>query len=131
MSFSLVEDVCPTPSLGPDRTVRGVREGRGLGQSQRGGRLCGVLYCGVTEVLSHAGHHAGFALGARRAGSRAGHEEAKMVQVEFANPSVVSPDKGGCPACDHDLERHDAIGRRFCDATLAHALQRGCICRLV
>ncbi len=34
-----------------------------------------------------------------------------------------------CDACRHDLDGHDAIGRRFCSATVAGALTRGCICR--
>ncbi len=34
-----------------------------------------------------------------------------------------------CDACRHDLDGHDAIGLRFCRATVAGALTRGCICR--
>ena len=34
-----------------------------------------------------------------------------------------------CAVCDHNAADHDAIGRRFCEATQAHALTRGCICR--
>jgi hypothetical protein len=36
-----------------------------------------------------------------------------------------------CDVCPHDLERHDTIGRRFCQATLDGALTRGCACRPV
>jgi hypothetical protein len=33
-----------------------------------------------------------------------------------------------CAVCEHDVVDHDAIGRRFCEATQAGALTRGCIC---
>ena len=36
---------------------------------------------------------------------------------------------GGCMACGHLLTAHDAIAHRYCDATLAHAHIRLCICR--
>jgi hypothetical protein len=35
----------------------------------------------------------------------------------------------GCAACPHPLAHHDAIGLRFCAATTAGAVVRGCICR--
>jgi hypothetical protein len=31
--------------------------------------------------------------------------------------------------CGHPLQRHDAIAARFCEATVAGALTRGCICK--
>jgi hypothetical protein len=34
-----------------------------------------------------------------------------------------------CDVCPHAAESHDAIGERFCRATLAGAITRGCICR--
>ena len=34
-----------------------------------------------------------------------------------------------CDVCPHPAAAHDAIGRRFCDATLTGAITRGCICR--
>lgn len=34
-----------------------------------------------------------------------------------------------CDACAHLLREHDALGVRFCAATTATALTRGCICR--
>ena len=54
-------------------------------------------------------------------------------------PGAVPQDAGGipdldvldmatCPACPHPLVTHDAIGTRFCRATIARALPRGCIC---
>ena len=33
--------------------------------------------------------------------------------------------------CGHAAADHDAIGSRFCEATLTGALVRGCICRPV
>jgi hypothetical protein len=35
-----------------------------------------------------------------------------------------------CDACDHEQTEHDPIARRYCAATLANALTRGCICRM-
>jgi hypothetical protein len=34
-----------------------------------------------------------------------------------------------CDVCPHPLAGHDPIGLRFCQATLAGALTRGCVCR--
>jgi hypothetical protein len=34
-----------------------------------------------------------------------------------------------CDVCPHPAAAHDAISRRFCDATLTGAITRGCICR--
>ncbi|MCU1606372.1 MAG: hypothetical protein JWP46_2837 [Modestobacter sp.] len=36
---------------------------------------------------------------------------------------------GTCPACPHPLADHDPIGLRFCRATTAGAVNRGCVCR--
>jgi hypothetical protein len=33
-----------------------------------------------------------------------------------------------CDVCPHDLDGHDTIGLRFCQATLDGALTRGCAC---
>jgi hypothetical protein len=33
-----------------------------------------------------------------------------------------------CDMCPHPLDQHDAIAQRFCTATAAGALSRGCIC---
>ena len=33
-----------------------------------------------------------------------------------------------CDVCDHQQTEHDPIARRYCAATLANALTRGCIC---
>jgi len=36
---------------------------------------------------------------------------------------------GVCVACPHPLPKHDPLGVRYCTATTASALPRGCICR--
>jgi hypothetical protein len=36
---------------------------------------------------------------------------------------------GICPVCPHRLADHDPIGLRFCRATAAGAVSRGCVCR--
>jgi hypothetical protein len=48
-------------------------------------------------------------------------------------PPAVTPSTGvradrACAACPHDRDAHDAIGTRFCSATSAHGLDRGCVC---
>jgi hypothetical protein len=53
-----------------------------------------------------------------------------QVQSESAPVEVSVEDTSArCAVCAHDLEAHDAIGRRFCEATQAQALSRTCICR--
>jgi hypothetical protein len=34
-----------------------------------------------------------------------------------------------CPTCQHPQADHDALSARFCAATAASGLARGCICR--
>jgi hypothetical protein len=53
-------------------------------------------------------------------------------QVQSDDVSVVVPvdiASARCAVCDHEIDAHDAIGRRYCEATQAQALRRGCICR--
>jgi hypothetical protein len=53
-------------------------------------------------------------------------------QVQSADTSIEVPvdvSSGQCAVCDHHLDAHDAIGRRYCEATQAQALARVCICR--
>ncbi|MGY1839546.1 MULTISPECIES: RGCVC family protein [unclassified Modestobacter] len=45
-------------------------------------------------------------------------------------PAVRSGEELGCPACAHPMDAHDPIGARFCRATAAGALDRGCACRI-
>ncbi len=36
----------------------------------------------------------------------------------------------GCGACAHPEAAHDAVGQRWCRATVASALDRSCVCRI-
>jgi hypothetical protein len=38
------------------------------------------------------------------------------------------PQDGVCGVCGHPLSAHDAISVRYCAATAAGALTRGCVC---
>ena len=54
----------------------------------------------------------------------------------MTTPTVTAADtttrtdavEGACETCPHPLGAHDAISLRFCAATLAAALPRGCVC---
>ncbi|WP_212612754.1 RGCVC family protein [Pseudonocardia hierapolitana] len=50
----------------------------------------------------------------------------------LSTSSTTSAPEGGtdlrCAACPHDRDAHDPIGTRFCTATIAGALSRGCVC---
>ncbi len=58
-------------------------------------------------------------------------------RLNMTHPVIEMPehdtDDGGTAAracaCGHPLDRHDPVARRFCDATIASALTRSCICR--
>jgi hypothetical protein len=49
------------------------------------------------------------------------------VTVLDAPIAVAAPT---CDVCGHPMSAHDRISSRFCDATQAGALSRGCICRV-
>jgi hypothetical protein len=42
-------------------------------------------------------------------------------------PEETRPENA-CPSCPHPLDSHDVIARRFCAATSAGHLERGCVC---
>jgi hypothetical protein len=47
---------------------------------------------------------------------------------------VIEPMKdtradGVCAVCPHDWAAHDSIGVRYCSATIANDLHRGCVCK--
>ncbi|WP_249933023.1 RGCVC family protein [Blastococcus sp. CCUG 61487] len=42
-------------------------------------------------------------------------------------PVVSAP---GCDACPHPVTDHDAVSARYCRATVASGLERGCICQV-
>lgn len=46
-----------------------------------------------------------------------------------ADTAVLTLDDPVCAVCRHTVASHDAIGLRFCAATLNGAIPRGCICR--
>lgn len=48
-------------------------------------------------------------------------------------PPVAKPDTGDrthlpCAVCPHAWDAHDPIGIRYCSATVAGGLRRGCVC---
>jgi hypothetical protein len=49
-----------------------------------------------------------------------------LADVRTDAPTLNDP---VCDVCAHPVSGHDAIGLRFCDATLNGAISRGCICR--
>lgn len=53
-----------------------------------------------------------------------------MTTTELLSPDAKEVEgKPVCASCAHDLAAHDAIGSRYCQATEASVLCRGCICR--
>jgi hypothetical protein len=52
-----------------------------------------------------------------------------VMTTEFdARPADDEVTVRACDACGHDLASHDAISSRYCRASLAGALDRGCVC---
>jgi len=43
--------------------------------------------------------------------------------------AAEAPVDDACSVCGHPVRAHDAIGTRFCAATMAGALTRGCVCQ--
>lgn len=43
-------------------------------------------------------------------------------------PARAEAAPGRCPACPHQWARHDAIGRRYCTASMAASRDNGCVC---
>jgi hypothetical protein len=54
--------------------------------------------------------------------------------MSVAPPVVLTPlrpaveETGACAVCPHELAAHDKISLRFCHATQASAMTRGCVC---
>ncbi|HWE91633.1 MAG TPA: RGCVC family protein [Pseudonocardiaceae bacterium] len=48
-------------------------------------------------------------------------------QVDISQPAAVDPEPT-CVVCSHPMKVHDRIGLRFCAATAAGTLDRGCVC---
>jgi hypothetical protein len=86
------------------------------------------------EIASRAG-------GRERAGEIMALAEASAAADEWASRRLTLPGLGttrldesvepdvACAVCAHHLADHDAIGLRYCRATQAQVLSRGCICR--
>lgn len=49
-----------------------------------------------------------------------------VAQVALEDTAI---DPGQCTVCPHAWSGHDALGVRYCSATMASARTRGCICR--
>ena len=57
------------------------------------------------------------------------------MKIEFDVQSVGSGLRAGdaapvCDACGHHLSSHDAIAKRYCQASRTHALTRVCACAI-
>lgn len=52
---------------------------------------------------------------------------ADLAETDAAHAAEAAPT---CDVCRHPMSVHDRISARFCDATQAGALSRGCICRM-
>jgi hypothetical protein len=46
----------------------------------------------------------------------------------LAAPGAQPEDGEVCSVCPHRVADHDVIGLRFCHATVAGSLSRGCVC---
>jgi hypothetical protein len=58
-------------------------------------------------------------------------EEQNMPTIDASSAATSTsevPADRACVACPHDRDAHDAIGTRFCAATSARGLDRGCVC---
>ncbi|MEV6823458.1 RGCVC family protein [Amycolatopsis sp. NPDC051102] len=49
--------------------------------------------------------------------------ESGVAVAEIGDPAVTA-----CAVCPHPVESHDMIARRFCAATQASTVDRGCVC---
>ena len=50
------------------------------------------------------------------------------VLIDPLAPDAPRRAEPSCPACPHPADAHDALSRRFCAATRAGGLRRGCLC---
>jgi hypothetical protein len=53
---------------------------------------------------------------------------ASSAATSSTEPGTAARGGPACAACPHDRDAHDRIGTRFCAATTAGALRRGCVC---
>jgi hypothetical protein len=55
-------------------------------------------------------------------------EQRLAASAPAAEPDTTQAPMTSMCACGHPIDTHDAIATRYCDATLAGVLPRGCIC---
>lgn len=55
-------------------------------------------------------------------------KSAGSTMTEPAPAVTVTIQNDSCPVCPHPTGNHDSLGRRYCAATAAGTLDRGCIC---
>jgi hypothetical protein len=48
--------------------------------------------------------------------------------VDATTPASKANEEGQCLVCPHPWSGHDVTSARFCTATMAAALTRGCVC---
>ncbi|MGM1062244.1 RGCVC family protein [Saccharothrix sp. Mg75] len=48
----------------------------------------------------------------------------ELLTDDLSTPGTPVP----CSACHHPVDAHDPLARRFCSATEAGGLSRGCLC---
>jgi len=51
-----------------------------------------------------------------------------MTETMPATPDTATTNDELCGTCGHSMSSHDVISSRFCAATEAGALDRGCVC---
>ncbi len=49
----------------------------------------------------------------------------------YLDSRVGSARRPVCLVCEHEMDGHDVISRRYCDASQTNALTRRCICQAV
>jgi hypothetical protein len=50
------------------------------------------------------------------------------LKLPIAEPRTAARTDLTCAVCPHEWDAHDPIGIRFCSATVAGRLHRGCVC---
>ncbi len=50
------------------------------------------------------------------------------VKLPFVTPGTGEQTDLICAVCPHSWDAHDSIGIRYCSATAAGELDRGCVC---
>ena len=68
--------------------------------------------------------------GTRRRITDKGQKNMPTTELTYsrAEPSTADRADLTCAVCPHEWDAHDPIGIRFCSATVAGGLHRGCVC---